>query len=256
MDAVDLAMRGWAIWNQKSVDTEGKARALFQAALRHDERNVAALNGLAMTYTWEVAEVAFSISDRRAEYIRLAEEAVAKALTLAPESPLAHLTRARLLQFAAPGQALRECELAIDLEPNFARARAFAGLLKVFLGRAEETEAQVSEAIRLSPRDPELSTWYLWIGVADFFLGRLNQAIDRLGKSVEVNPNRGFSYFMLAAALALAGRTAEAAQGCATGRRLAPTFTLAKLRASARGDNPAYLARRETLIEGMLVNSL
>src|SRR5262249_24081177 len=153
----------------------------FAAALQHDDRNVDALNGLAVTYTQEASPFT---SANRAELVRLAEPIITKALALAPDSPLVHFNRAQLLELTAPDQALRECELAINLNPNFAQARAFAGLLKLFLGRAEETEEGVSDAIRLSPRDPRMGHWLFFIGAADLYLGRLDQAIDRLRQSV------------------------------------------------------------------------
>jgi hypothetical protein len=49
MDAVDLAMRGWAILNQPlSLRRDLDACKLFEAALRLDDRNIEALIGLGM----------------------------------------------------------------------------------------------------------------------------------------------------------------------------------------------------------------
>ena len=62
--------------------------------------------------------------------------------------------------------------------------------MKVLLGRAEEAEADLTNAIRLSPRDPGLDRWQPLLGIADLFLGRLGSALDRLRKSVEINPRR------------------------------------------------------------------
>ena len=50
--------------------------------------------------------------------------------------------------------ALREFELAISIDRNLAVAHAYAGLMKLYLGRFAETEGHVAEALRLSPRDP------------------------------------------------------------------------------------------------------
>jgi TolB-like protein/class 3 adenylate cyclase/Flp pilus assembly protein TadD len=250
MDAVDLTMRGRAILNRRvSVAGAREARTFFEAALQLEDRNISALNGLAATYCIEVGSYC---SDDPAAHLRLADAAISKALALAPKSVSAHRWRGELLELlGAPEQALREFELTIALDPNFADARARAGLVKIFLGRAEETEAAVAEAIRLSPRDRLLGWWVLYIGAADLCLGRLDQAVDRLRKSVEINPNNELPYVFLAAALSLAGRDAEAAQACAAGLRLAPNFTIAKHRSRATGDNPVYLAQRERIYEGM-----
>jgi hypothetical protein len=54
----------------------------------------------------------------------------------------------------APHRALEEAEIAIDLDRNLAVAYARAGLIKIYLGRAEETYSAVADAMRRSPRDP------------------------------------------------------------------------------------------------------
>jgi tetratricopeptide (TPR) repeat protein len=101
----------------------------------------------------------------------------------------------------------------------------------VLLGRAEEAEADLTKAIRLSPRDPALDRWHSLLGIADLFLGRLEPALDRLRKSVEMNPNLALSQFFLAAASALNGCAAEARNA---GLRLDPNFTVARFRNEAR----------------------
>ena len=72
----------------------------------------------------------------------------------------------------------------------------------------------------LSPRDPLLFQWHFFICLADVYLGRVVGGIERLRKTVEINPNWGLSHFILAGALALAGLRAEAAEFCAVARRL------------------------------------
>ena len=66
----------------------------------------------------------------------------------------------------------------------------------MLLGRAEEAEADLTKAIRLSPRDPGLDRWQALLGIADLFLGRLESAVDRLSKSVEINPNVSHAPFL------------------------------------------------------------
>jgi tetratricopeptide (TPR) repeat protein len=151
----------------------------------------------------------------------------------------------------APERALREFEFAVSLDHNLATAHAYLGLMKFFLGRAVETRDHVAEAMRLSPRDPLLFHWHYFIGVADLYLGRGVRALENLRKSVEINPNWALSQFVLAAAMALAGLLADAAEVCAVARRLAPNFTVSKFHAQAVSDNPVYLKQRERLYEGL-----
>ena len=250
MDAVDLAMRGWAILNQPlSLRRDREACDLFDAALRLDDRNVEALVGLAFYHGNDLRTFA---STNRDEQLRIAETAITEALTLAPGNALAHFVRANVLHISgATERSLRELEFAITLDRNLAWAHADAGFMKVLLGRAEEAEADVANAIRLSPRDPWLDRWHSLLGIADLFLGRLESALDRLRKSVEMNPNVALTQFFLAAASALSGRAAEAREARNAGLRLDPNFTVARFRNERRSENPTFLAQRERIYEGL-----
>jgi TolB-like protein len=250
MDAVDLAMRGWAILNQPlSLRRHREARDLFDAALQLDNRNVEALVGLAFYHGNDLRTFA---STNRDEQLRIAETAITAALTLAPGNALAHFVHANVLHISgAPERSLRELEFAITLDRNLAWAHADAGFMKVLLGRAEEAEADLANAIRLSPRDPGLDRWHGLLGIADLFLGRLESAVDRLRKSVEMNPNVALTQFFLAAASALSGRAAEAREARNAGLRLDPNFTVARFRNERRSENPTFLAQRERIYEGL-----
>jgi TolB-like protein len=249
-DAVDLVMRARAIWNQPlTLERAREARRIFAAARSLDDNNVAALLGFANAHLWEVCTYT---SDDRAGQIAAANAAVAKALALAPCSAAAHLSRGLVLYaMRQPDCALREFQHAIRLDRNLAMAHAYAGLMKFLLGRSRETRAHVAEAMRLSPRDPLMSQWLFFTGIADLYLGRVVRALNDLRKSVELNPSASLPYFVFAAALALAGLLAEAAEACAAARRLAPNFTISRFRAQAVSDNPVYLAQREVLYEGL-----
>ena len=250
MDAVDLAMRGWAILNQPlSLRRDRAACDLFDAALRLDDRNVEALVGLAFYHGNDLRTFA---STNRDEQLRIAETAITEALTLAPGNALAHFVHANVLHVSgATERSLRELEFAITLDRNLAWAHADAGFMKVLLGRAEEAEADLTNAIRLSPRDPGLDRWHALLGIADLFLGRLESALDRLRKSVEINPNVAMPHFFLAAASALSGHAAEAREARNAGLRLDPNFTVARFRNERRSENPTFLAQRERIYEGL-----
>ena len=250
LDSVDHTLHGWAAWNRHlSLEAAREARNFFAAALRLDEDNVGALLGFAKAHVWEVN---MYTSNDRAGQNRAAEAAATKALALAPDNADAHLTYGTVLfAMRAPERALREFEFAVSLEANLATAHAYLGLMKVFLGRAGETRSHVTEAMRLSPRDPLLFLWHFFIGVADIHLGRVVHALESLRRSVEINPNWGLSQFVLAGTLGLAGLLAEAVEVCVVARRLAPNFTIAKFRAEAVSDNPAYLAEREHFCDGL-----
>jgi tetratricopeptide (TPR) repeat protein len=250
LDSLDLVLRARAVWNQPfSSERAREARRLFEAALRLDARNVVALLGVADTHMREVNSYG---SQDMAEQIRIADDAVSRALALAPDSAHAHFTRGTVVTaMRAPERALREFDLAITLDGNLALAHGARGLIEIYLGRAEAAETHILRAIRLNPRDPGRATWQLMIGTADLFLGRFDQAVDRLRSSVELNPNCGWAQLALAVALSLAGRDIEAAGVRAVARRVASGFTIGKHRRQGMSDNPIYLAQRERFCAGL-----
>ncbi|HLJ63534.1 MAG TPA: tetratricopeptide repeat protein [Stellaceae bacterium] len=113
-----------------------------------------------------------------------------------------------------------------------------------YIGRAEETEGHVQEALRLSPRDIEAYVWILFAGIAKLALRADEEAVARLRRAVEINRNLPVQHFMLAAALAHLGRLDDARSATQAGLALDPAFTVSRLRAGVASDNPTYPAHR------------
>ena len=59
---------------------------------------------------------------------------------------------------------------------------------KIFVGRAEETEAHIAAAARLSPRDTNGHVWKTFAGVARLVLGSYEQAAARIRRAIEEEP--------------------------------------------------------------------
>ena len=140
---------------------------------------------------------------------------------------------------------------ALAFDPNLAFAHAQIGFAKAVLGRAEETEDLVMEALRLSPRDTGAYIWCDFIGIANVMLGQDAAALPWCRRSVETNRNYPIAHFHYAAALALCGRPAEAGLEVKAGLALAPNFTIPHYREDALSDNPIYLAQRIRILDGM-----
>jgi tetratricopeptide (TPR) repeat protein len=150
-------------------------------------------------------------------------------------------------------EGIAECEHALELDRNLADTHANIGLGKIFIGRAEETEAHIAEALRLSPRDTWAYIWMTRAGMAKLQLGSWEQAIAWYRRSIEANRNFPIAYCSLAAALAQLGRLGEAHSAVKAGLALNPSFTVSRVRAArtARSDDPSYLAGLEPEFEGM-----
>jgi tetratricopeptide (TPR) repeat protein len=150
-------------------------------------------------------------------------------------------------------EGIAECEHALALDRNLASAHSFIGVGKICIGRAEETEAHVVEALSLSPRDLMAYTWMSCGGTAKLHLGEYEQAVAWFRRSIEANRNNSSVYFGLAAALAQSGRLDEARSAVKTGLALNATFSISHSSAAfvARSDNPTYLANLELIVEGL-----
>jgi len=148
-------------------------------------------------------------------------------------------------------QGIAEFERALALDRNLAGAHALIGQCKLFIGRGEETEAHVQEALRLSPRDPWVYTWLVIVGLAKCLLSRAEEAISWLRRSIETNRNYALCHFILAAASANIGRVEGARSEVRAGLALDPQFTIPTFQSAAFSDNPTYLAQLEPILEGM-----
>jgi TolB-like protein/Tfp pilus assembly protein PilF len=249
-DSLDLYFQGEA-WVNKGVTFENltTARAFFERALALDPANVDALAGMAQVE----ANFAISLStDDKAARFAAAEAAATRALSLAPDHALAHLSLGMVLGFTnRAAQGIAEYERALALDRNMAGAHALIGQNKLFIGRAEETEAHVLEALRLSPRDPWAYVWLLTAGFAACLLGRNEEAASWFRRSIEANRNFALCRFIHATVLTNAGRTDEARSELTAGMALDPGFTIANFQSAVSSDNSVYLAQRARIIDDM-----
>jgi tetratricopeptide (TPR) repeat protein len=134
---------------------------------------------------------------------------------------------------------------------QFGPPHAVIGGAKAFLGRGEETEPHINEALRLSPRDIFAHRWMAMAGFAKAQLGADAEAVVWLRRAIDANRNSSLAHFALAATLAWLGGLDEARTVAQTGLALDPSFTIRRFRAIEWSDDPTFVARRERTIEGM-----
>src|SRR5208337_3743134 len=227
------------------------ARSFFDRALAADPDNVDALirSGIA-----EAAEGAFSFVPDPMAAFAAAEAKLTKALFSVPDHAGGHMWLGVVEIFTRrAAQGIAECEHALALDRNLANAHASIGNGKIYIGRAEETEAHVVEALRLSPRD---TTAYVWMGIAGAAKNRLGsweQAVAWYRRAIEANRNYPLGYFGLAAALAQLGRLDEAHSAVTAGLALNQNFSISRARAlwTAIADDPTCAAQLEPVLEGL-----
>jgi TolB-like protein/DNA-binding winged helix-turn-helix (wHTH) protein len=246
--AHDLTTRGWAlVYTAKKPATYDAARALFTQALEQDPRAVNAIVGIGWTSAVSVLDGWSAVP---AEDLAAAEAAVAEALAVEPNHGF-------VLRLRQRSRAAHDAfQTAVALNPNFASGHAQLGVTALELGRPEETVAAVERAISLSPRDPNLGPWLAIAGMAELHLGRDDEAASWLARAIETGTPVALHHAYLASALALAGRASEAQAALAEFRRARPTATIDRLRAQALSTEPAFIAQRQRLYQGLRVAGL
>jgi TolB-like protein/DNA-binding winged helix-turn-helix (wHTH) protein len=233
----------------RTVAILDSARLHYDRAIELDQDNVDA----SVARAWiDLAFVGSWLSEDRRERLLSAEAHINNALKLKPDSANAHCALGALRVFSNRAeQGVAECERALAIDGNLAAAHAHIGMAKLLLGRNEETEAHILEAFRISPRDERAGGWMVIAGAAKFHLSRDEEALERLNRSIELNPNTSFPRFCLAAVLPYLDRVEDAREAARTGLELNPSFTIARFRSQTLSDHPVYLAGRERMYEGL-----
>ncbi len=249
-DAMDLYFQGMAWMNKGSApDIFNQARGFFDRALGIDPASVEALVGRGLADS--LLGGTFGTVDRL-ERFQSAEADLAKALSLAPNNATAHMAMGMLCNVTNRAErGVAQFERAFALNRNLAMAHFGVGVAKYCLGRPQESEAHVREALRLSPHDPFAFAWLATVGFAQHNLGKDEDAVVWLMRSIETNRNYSVAHFFLASALAHLGRIEEARAAAATGLSFDPEFTIGRRRANPFSANPAYLKQIERYYAGL-----
>ena len=228
-DAVDLAMRGWAlVWQeqeqQRTKENNNAAEALFEQALKIDPNETDALAGDAYAYLLEYTRGWTTAgTDYEAKILGQADRAIA----LAPDNMWAHNVKSLYLTSSQrPNEGLSAAEAGLAIKPDDPPLYRARGNAELVLGRYEQAISDVEHAMRLSPRDPRIGLWLVALGDAELGLGRVDAAIDKYHKAINVGWRAYQPYRSLAAAYALEGKMEEAASALAEARRINPELTL------------------------------
>jgi adenylate cyclase len=228
LDAWTLYQRGMSHLYLCTREDLSEARSLFNQAISLDPNLAPAHSGLGEVCYYEfVYGFAKSAQENRETAIGPAQRAVA----LDPDDAGAHCTlgRVRYLrrEYAA---AILELQRALELNPSLALAHYGLGAALVFSGRSSEASPHLDQAIRLSPRDPNMGSFLVRIADAKYFArdyeGAFLFALRALGQ-----PNFQWSrYAVLIAALGQLGRIDEARQYLHEVKRQRPDFSTAFVR--------------------------
>jgi adenylate cyclase len=219
-DALDYIFRGRALFFGKPLSRENSAEAisLFAHALALDPQSAEAQSYLAGVLVFRVVN---SMTDSVAADLARAETLVDQALAASPLFWYAHYVKATVLRAQNRcEEAVPQFETALTLDRNSPGILTGLGWCKLYTGSIDEVIPLEEQAIRLSPRDPNLGYRYLLIGTVHLLESRTDEAIVWLEKGRGGMPAVPILHSRLAAAYGLRGDSERAAAELAEARRL------------------------------------
>jgi adenylate cyclase len=248
-DAQDLALRCRAAFYNVNFADPRNLIAACERSLQADGQDVFALSILGLMFALSVI-MAQSVEPQAD--LDKADELISQALALDADSDIAHIAKSWMLMGRnRHEQAISEAERALALNPSHMETYSALCGANNYLGQPDQAIDFANEAIRLSPRDPTLNIFHHHKGWAFFMKERYEPAIDWLRRAEHVVP---FTDLLLASALALTGRSAEAKKTLDRYRAypVVKTTTIAQLRMQqfALADNPEWIAYNERLFDG------
>jgi TolB-like protein len=119
---------------------------------------------------------------------------------------------------------------AVELDPNLAVARFWAGWAHLWLGNVEAGLEQFQLSLRLNPLDPRIYGPQTGVAFANFFAGRDLEAVSWARTALAQQPRFLGAWSILAASHAMAGRIDEAKTACAHLMELNPGLRVSTIK--------------------------
>ena len=180
-------LRGQKAWSSSWKRTEQDARDQLSASLAVDTENVRTYVLYALVYMegWERNKSRLDLAKL------LLDEGAERNDKFAP------LYNARgLLQMNRnnQGEALKNFQQAVELDPDFVEARMNVGNITLGFRKYDTAEEQFTKVLALQPNDYDA---VIGLGVAQRGLGKLDDAEASYKKAVKLDSNRGAAHFNL-----------------------------------------------------------
>ena len=225
-DPVQLTWKARALHNM-AVSREGYAEAAeaYERVLALAPRSLTAKIGLAGALAASAHGLFGGISETTAETLRHAEGLIDDAVAILPRNADAHFQRSQVLRVQGRcDEAIRELEMAIDLDRNLVDAYAMLGECKLVTGAFAEVIPLEEKALRLAPSSPFVGNRYQRIGMAEFLQSHVDVAITwleraRAAQTIWHSERVAQANSGLAAAYGLNGDTVRAADALAEARK-------------------------------------
>ena len=189
--AYEAYLRGRYHWNMRTEEGIQKSLDYFQQAVAQDPDYASAYSGLADAYTIGMEYGYLPAGENRTR----SRTAALRAVELDNSLPEAHASLAMV--FASEREWLageREFRRALELNPNYAKARHWYSIHLAAMGRLEEALAEMEQAVALDPASLQAE---VWLGTCLLYLRRYDEAIGQFEETIEKDPYYFNSHYWL-----------------------------------------------------------
>lgn len=153
-------------------------------------------------------------------------------------------------------ESLVACATALNSDPWSGLVLFHIGLGQTHLGRFEDALATFKQADRFDTPEVSRWTWLLGAGWANLLMGRNEDAIPWLQRSIAITPATGRTHFMLAVAYHRLGQTNEAHAAFAKAVALRPGATALNVGPPTRNVSPVFLDASKRVMQEIVAMGL
>ena len=232
------------------------AQAILEKALAEDPDNSDVQVALAALLMRGVQMVWLSPAEREASEAK-AEAILQQTLRTKPNYIPAHEAYCRFLnatnQFRA---SLVACARALSFDPWNGIALYHVGLAQIQTGRFEDALATFKQADRFDTPQVSRWTWMIGAGWANMLMGRAEDAVPWLLKSIAITAASGRTHMLLAAAYQQLGKTDEARAAMEKGREIRPGSTVGNVQTPKKNSSPVYIEAADRILQLMAAAGL
>lgn len=227
LESYDKYLLGLHEVGQGTRESVNKAIQYFQEGIAKEPTNARLYSALAEAYNTST-----TYYSSPAEVMPRAKEAAQRALELDPGLASAHVELGYVRLFFDWDWSAAESEYrrALEINPSLPEAQLGYANYLATLGRFDQALFRVQQAYLFDPLALESRNEALWIY---YYSGRMPETIEQAKKTIELEPEAGLPYAMLALAQAQMGRRAETLQAAGSAVRFASSPSVLTTTAAA-----------------------
>lgn len=251
-DAKAAIAQAIASITQTSRERFATAQTILETALAENPDNTDVSIALAALQLRGIQMVWYSPADA-ATAEKNAKATLERALRLRPNNIPALDAYCRFLMATNEFvETLVACARVMNFDPWNGTALYQAGIAQLQLGRFNDALASFKQADRYNTPRVSRWTWPLGIGMTYMLMGRNEEALPWLEKSIAITPATGRTHFLLAAAYQQLGRKQEAKAAMDKGLELRPRSSAANVRLPTKNSSSTFLEAAESVIRAMV----